>query len=94
MNSSVINIKIDAKLKNDAQAVASELGFNLSSLIKAYLKSLVQTKTIHFSSPEEEPSEYLLDMLRKSAEDIKSGRISPAFKDAKSAIKWLESKDE
>ena len=74
MNTAVINIKTDPLLKTKAQKVASELGFSLSSLINAYLKQLVQTKTVSFSL-EEKPSKYLLKSLKESEEDIKAGRV-------------------
>ena len=49
MNTAVINIRTDLGLKSAAQKVAEELGFSISSLVNAYLKQLVKTKTVHFS---------------------------------------------
>ena len=49
MKTAVINIKTDTEVKANAQKVASELGFSLSSLINGYLRQLVKTKTINFS---------------------------------------------
>lgn len=85
MNTEAINIKIDPKTKKAAQRVAEDLGFSLSSLVKAYLRDLIKTKTIHFSRAEE-PSEYLIQMLKKSEEDVKAGRIIE-FLDPKDAIR-------
>jgi hypothetical protein len=31
----------------------------------------------------------MIDSLKESRADIKAGRVSPAFTDAKSAIEWL-----
>ena len=90
MNTAVINIKVQPDIKKKAQMVASELGFSLSSLINAYLKQLVKTKTVTFSTSSEEPTEYLLQVLRESKEDIKAGRISPSFTDADNAVAWLK----
>lgn len=73
MNTEAINIKIDPKTKKAAQQVAEALGFSLSSLVKAYLRDLIKTKTVHFSRAEE-PSDYLIQMLRESDADIKAGR--------------------
>lgn len=73
MNTEAINIKIDSKTKKAAQQLAEDLGFSLSSLIKAYLRDIVKTQTIHFSRSEE-PSPYLVESLRKSDEDMKAGR--------------------
>ena len=55
MNTAVINIKTNAKVKSQAQKIASDLGFSLSSLINGYLNQLIKTKTIHFSLTEEIP---------------------------------------
>lgn len=93
MNTSVINIKTDPEIKAKAQQVAEELGFNLSSLINAYLKQLVKTKTVSFSASDEEPAKYLLEMLRQSKEDIKAGRVSPTFNNAADAMKWLNNNE-
>ena len=57
MNAAVINIRVDSDLKIMAQKVADDLGFGLSSLINAYLKNFVKTKTVYFSVAEQ-PSEF------------------------------------
>ncbi len=92
MNTTVINIKINPTLKKQAQNIAEELGINLSSLIKAYLKQLVRVKTVSFSL-EEEPTDYLLQALKESQEDIKASRVSPAFDNPNRATKWLRKKN-
>ncbi len=89
MNSAVINIKVEPKLKKESQELAEDLGLSLSSLINGLLKQVVRTKTVTFSMSEE-PSEYLLEALRESREDIKAGRVSPAFDNARDADAWLE----
>jgi len=87
MNTAVINIKINPTLKKQARSIAEELGLNLSSLIKGYLKQLVRTKTVSFSL-EEEPTDYLLQALKESREDIKAGRVV-SFNKPDEAIKYL-----
>lgn len=89
MNTAIINIKTDPQLKKQAQAIASDLGFSLSSLINGYLRQLTRTKTITFSLISEEPSEYLIQALKESEEDRKAGRTSPTFDNADDAIAWL-----
>ena len=92
MNTSVIIVKTPLEVKTKAQEVAKELGFSLSSLVNAYLRQLVKTKTVHFSLPEE-PTPFLLNALKESKEDIKAGRVSPPFSNAKDAINWLNQQD-
>lgn len=89
MNTAVINLKIEKGLKKKAQQTAEELGFSLSSLITAYLKQLTRTKTITFSTSDEEPTELLLDMLKRSEEDIKVNRIK-SFKNSKVVLSYLD----
>lgn len=89
MNTAVINIKTEPKLKIQAQQVASELGFSLSSLINGYLKTLVKTKTIFFSTHNEEPTEYLLKALKESDNDIKNGRVY-SFDQPNDAVSFLD----
>ena len=92
MNTAVINVKVSPDLKVQAQNLAEELGFSLSSLINACLKQMVRTKTVSFNVSEE-PTDYLIKMLEESKEDIKQGRVSPSFNNAKDAVKWLNSSD-
>lgn len=91
MNNAVITIKTESNLKNEVVKLADELGFSLSSLINAYLKHFARTKTVNFTLNEETPSDWMIKQLAESKKDIKAGKISPAFTDAKSAVKWLKS---
>lgn len=90
MSTAVINIKVKPEIKAQAKEIASELGLNLSSLINAFLKQLVKTKTVVFSASSEEPTAYFLSLLKKSQEDIKSKKLSPTFKNAEEATDWLD----
>ena len=90
MNTAVVNVKVDPKVKKKAQNVASDLGFSLSALINGYLRSLIKTKTVHFSLAEkEEPSEYMIKALKESEKDRKAGRYT-SFKSVDKAIKYLD----
>lgn len=88
-NTAIINIRTDARVKSGAQKIAEKLGLSLSAVINAYLKQLIRTKTVSFSLSEE-PTDYLLEMLKESKEDIRKGRVSPSFTKAEEAIKWLK----
>ena len=89
MNTAVINIKTEPETKKRAQQLASEIGVSLSSLINAYLKELIRTKKVEFSAGEE-PSDYLIKVIKKAEENYRKGNTSPAFTNAKDAIKYLE----
>lgn len=91
MNTDVITIRTDPGLKTSAQRLARELGFTLSSLVTAYLKQFVRTKTVSFSHSEE-PSEYLVHAIQEAERERKEGWVSPTFDRADDAIAWLRSK--
>lgn len=90
MNTAVIITKTDPEIKLEAQKVAKELGFNLSTLVNGWLRQLIKTKTVTFSASDEEPSEYLLSLMKQAEEDYKKGNTSPAFRTGKDAVEWLE----
>lgn len=88
MSSAIVNIRTDSGLKSAAQKVAESLGFNLSTLINAYLKNLVKTKTIYYSQAEE-PTEYLRGTIRQAEEDLKLSKTY-SFKSTGDATRWLK----
>ncbi len=88
MNTASILIKTDPQIKAKAQETAEEMGLSLTSVINRYLKHFIAAKTITFNTGEE-PSEYLLQALKKSEDNIKKGKISPPFDNAKDATAWL-----
>jgi addiction module RelB/DinJ family antitoxin len=89
MNDTVINIKTTTETKERARKVADDLGFNLSSLINAYLRELIRTKRVNFSL-KEEPTLYLESALEQSSADVERGDVSPPFSDVDDAVSWLK----
>ncbi|MBU0458297.1 type II toxin-antitoxin system RelB/DinJ family antitoxin [Patescibacteria group bacterium] len=51
-----INIKLDPKLKRQAELLSKQLGLSLSGVLRAFLCSFVRTKKIEFSLIESNPS--------------------------------------
>lgn len=90
MNTAVIITKTDPEIKAEAQKIAKALGFNLSALVNGWLRQLIKTKTVTFSASDEEPSEYLLNLMKQAEKDYKKGNTSPAFKTGEDAVTWLE----
>ena len=87
----VIHIKTDKEVKENAQKVAHDLGLTLSDVINAALRSLIRDRTVIFSDiPKMTPEfEKKLDRIE---EDIKHGRnLSPKFKTAEEMDKYLDS---
>ena len=89
MSTAVISIETEPDLKAEAQAVAADLGFSLSSLINAFLKNLTLTRAVTFRAASEEPSDYLIQALKESEEDRKVGRYH-SFSSADDAIAFLD----
>lgn len=87
----VIHIKADKEVKENAKKLAHELGLNLSDVINASLRTFIRTRTVIFSdSPQMTPE--LEKHLEKVEEDIKYHRnIIGPFKNAKEANKYLDS---
>lgn len=87
----VIHIKADKEVKENAQKAAKDLGLTLSDVINASLRNFIRTREIIFSDiPQMTPE--LEKLLGKVEEDIKKGRnLSPAFKNAKEMNEYLDS---
>ena len=89
MNTASILVKTDPKIKEEAQKTAEEMGISLTSVINHYLKDFIQTKSITFTVEEEIPTQYMLDSLKQSEEDVKAGRVI-SFKTGKEALAYLD----
>ena len=90
MNTTAIYIRTQPEVKEKAQKVARDLGISLSSLMNAWLKQLVRTKTVSFSVADEEPNDYVLSAMKQAEKNIKKGKHSPIFKTGEEAVQWLE----
>jgi addiction module RelB/DinJ family antitoxin len=89
MNTAIINIKTDIKIKKEAQAVASDLGLTLSGAINGFLKQLIRNKAVLFTLNEINPSKYLLSSIEESKKNRKKKEYY-SFKNNKDAIRFLD----
>ncbi len=87
----VIHIKSDKEVKENAAKIARELGLNLSDVINASLRNFIRTREVIFSdTPQMTPE--LEKLLGKVEDDIKNKRnIVGPFKNAKEANDYLDS---
>ncbi len=79
----IINVKADKDVKEDAQKLAKDLGLSLSAVVNAYLKQFVRTRRVDFSiAPSMSP---VLEKLLGGIElDIKKNRnLSPVMSSKK-----------
>lgn len=87
----VIHIKADKEVKENAQKAAKDLGLSLSDVINAALRNFIRTRTVVFSdTPVMTPE--LEKLLERVDKDIKHNRnLSPAFKNAADMDGYLDS---
>jgi len=87
----VINIKADKRIKEDAQELAKELGIPLGTIINAYLRQLIRTREVYFSHiPKMTPELELI--VKKSLQDLENKKnIDSPFNSAKEMDEYLDS---
>ena len=88
MQTAVINLRVEQQTKAKAQKLARQLGLSLSGVIEGLLSQFIRTKTFHLSV-KEEPTEYMLQVLKESKEDIKADRVI-SFKNSRQALDYLD----
>lgn len=86
----MINIKADKEVKENAQKIAKDLGLPLSGVINAFLKEFVRNRSVSFSViPRMTP--YLENILGKVEKDIKKGQnMTGPFSTAEEANEYLD----
>lgn len=88
----VIHIKSDKEVKENAQRAAKELGLTLTDVINAALRNFIKTREVIFSNTPRMTPE-LEKLIAKVEKDIKKGRnLSPRFESIEEAIDWLNAK--
>ena len=76
------------KQKKNAQKLAQELGLNLSVVVNGFLKTFVINRKVTFDvNPSEEPSDYMLKMIKEAE---KENEYSPVFENNEDATAWLK----
>lgn len=87
----VIYIKTDKEVKENAQKLASSLGLNLSDVINASLRNFIRTREVYFSSIPKMTLEFER-LLGPIDEDIKRGKnLSPEFDNEEEMDAYLNS---
>lgn len=91
MNTAIINIKTDIRVKKEAQKITSDLGLTLSGAINGFLKQIIRDKAIAFTLNENNPSDYLLSSIKESEVERKAKKFH-SFKSNQAAIDFLDNK--
>lgn len=88
MTTTTINIRIDKATKLQAQAVAKELGVDLSTAFHGLIRRFIKEKTLTFE-PMQVPNAKTTRELRRSIKEIKQGKHSPIFTKTGDLVEWL-----
>lgn len=94
MKTSVINLKVEPKLKAAAQARAKQLGVPLSYVLHTQLLNFTRGEKVEL--PAEEMTPHLEKLIAEVEAEIARGEVSPVFdaSDTSSMRRWLESSDD
>jgi DNA-damage-inducible protein J len=91
MAKTVLNVKTDKEVKEEAQKLARELGIPLSTVVNAYLKEFVREQRVEFSRIPKMTTrlERLLDGVEQDIKESKN--LSPVFSSTKEMDEYLDS---
>ena len=91
MDTTIINIKTEKKLKDSAKKLARSLGLPLSAVVNSYLREFVRERRITFSEPPV-PNVRTRKVLDEALADITKGEnVAGPFKSADEMMKSLRS---
>jgi addiction module RelB/DinJ family antitoxin len=85
----LINIKADREVKEEAVKLAERIGLPLSTVINAFLKKFISDQSVTFNVSNR-PSKGLQKILKQTEKDIKNGdNLSPLFTDMEKMDQYL-----
>jgi len=87
---SVINIKTDKEIKQNAQKIAKDIGLSLSDVINASLRNFIRTREVYFSAiPRMTPEfERLVGKIDKDIKEKKN--LSPSLSSSNKINDYLD----
>ncbi|MEK7541592.1 MAG: hypothetical protein AAB533_01960 [Patescibacteria group bacterium] len=89
MNSAVINVKTDPKLKQDVKKVAQELGLPVGTILNAYMRDLVRERRVVFSVPPA-LNRRTKRLLQSIDRDIRAGKNADGPFSPEEAVAYLK----
>ncbi|MBI5135122.1 hypothetical protein HZA86_02720 [Candidatus Uhrbacteria bacterium] len=90
MKTTSFNVKLDPKVKREAQRAAEDLGFSLSTYVNASLKQLIRKRSVHFTTGFT-MTPYLEDIIAEVEIDHRRGRYAGPFSTIKEMDEHLDS---
>ena len=87
----VINIKVDKNVKEEAVKTAKQIGLPLSTVVNAFLKQFIAQQSVTFAVPLR-PTKWLQAILSEAAKDSRESKnIARPFHSAEDMMKSLRS---
>lgn len=86
----VLNVKIDKKLKIQAQEVAKDLGLPISTVVSGNLREFVRNRSITISDPPKLKPSVEAELVEISKQAKQGKNISPKFDNLDDAFDWLD----
>jgi len=85
----IINIKADKEVKEQAVRTATRMGLPLSTVINAFLKKFISDQSVTFNAPLK-PNRRLQKILIQTEKDLRAGKnLSPLFTNMKKLDRYL-----
>jgi antitoxin component of RelBE/YafQ-DinJ toxin-antitoxin module len=91
LDKTVMNIKLSKSLKQDAQALADEIGVPLSTVVIANLKEFVRSRSLNISALPRLRPEIEKELGEAIADYHANKNVSETFTDVESLTKHLKS---
>ena len=90
MSKTVLNIKTDREIKQEAVKIAGEIGVPLSTVVNAFLKEFVRERKVTFSSdPSLRPR--VAALLKRASADYWEGKnVSPVVSSPRKISSFLK----
>lgn len=85
----ILNVKLDKRLKRDAQALAEEIGVPLSTVVIANLKEFVRSRSLTLAAMPRLKTEVEAEIGRALAEHAANPKAAPQFTSPKAAADYL-----
>ena len=95
MASTVIQIRMDEELKNDASAILEDIGLDLPTAIRVFLKKVVAREGIPFDvAREDAPNPVTIAAMRETEEIMAHPERYKSYSSVAEMMKDLEQDDE
>ena len=86
----VINIKTDKEIKENARKIAKDIGLSLSDVVNASLRNFIRTREVYFSAIPRMTLEFER-LVGKIEKDIKEKKnLSPSFSSSEKISDYLD----